>query len=232
MRAPKALARRLPCARRRAVASIAQHAWTLFVSPPRHAPGASLAAVPVVPLVRGPPDAPVAAARISDRRRGPSPAAVDGRKPEDGGPGLGRARRRSGSPLRELRRLGGPGSGIIYVGVIGLVVFWFPDRPGFAGVAAAGYATGASLTTVPMASSVCEDGCGRAPAVCGIALGLAARRAAQRPRPRASQEVSRAGSSRGGGGDAEGVGVHLRDAAQADLFVPLGHDGHDPRAVS
>src|ERR1700721_925213 len=36
--------------------------------------------------------------------------------------------------------LGGLGTGTVYVGVIGLVVSWFPDRRGFAaGMAAAGY---------------------------------------------------------------------------------------------
>src|SRR5262249_32117880 len=40
--------------------------------------------------------------------------------------------------------IGGFGTGIIYVGVIGLMVRWFPDRRGLAtGLAAAGYGFGA-----------------------------------------------------------------------------------------
>ena len=49
--------------------------------------------------------------------------------------------------------LGGVGTGIIYVGVVGLMVQWFPDKRGFAaGVVAAGYGMGAIVTTVPIAS--------------------------------------------------------------------------------
>ena len=41
----------------------------------------------------------------------------------------------------------GVGTGIVYVGVVGLMVRWFPDRRGFAtGVVAAGYGFGALLT--------------------------------------------------------------------------------------
>jgi oxalate/formate antiporter len=45
----------------------------------------------------------------------------------------------------------GIGTGIVYIGVIGLMVRWFPDRRGFAtGVVAAGYGFGAILTTFPI----------------------------------------------------------------------------------
>ncbi|NWP47825.1 OFA family MFS transporter, partial [Escherichia coli] len=38
----------------------------------------------------------------------------------------------------------GLGTGIVYVGIVGLMVRWFPDRRGFAvGVVAAGYGMGA-----------------------------------------------------------------------------------------
>jgi len=51
--------------------------------------------------------------------------------------------------------LGGLGTGIVYVGVIGHMVQWFPDRRGFAtGIAAAGYGVGAILTTFPVAESM------------------------------------------------------------------------------
>jgi len=45
----------------------------------------------------------------------------------------------------------GIGTGIVYIGIIGLMVKWFPERRGFAtGVVAAGYGFGAILTTFPI----------------------------------------------------------------------------------
>jgi OFA family oxalate/formate antiporter-like MFS transporter len=45
----------------------------------------------------------------------------------------------------------GVGTGIVYIGVVGLMVKWFPERRGFAtGVVAAGYGFGAMLTTFPI----------------------------------------------------------------------------------
>src|SRR5476651_716842 len=45
----------------------------------------------------------------------------------------------------------GIGTGIVYIGIIGLMVRWFPDRRGLAtGVVAAGYGFGAILTTFPI----------------------------------------------------------------------------------
>jgi oxalate/formate antiporter len=55
--------------------------------------------------------------------------------------------------------LGGLGTGIVYVGVVGQMVGWFPDRRGLAaGVVAAGYGFGAILTTFPIASSIAAAG--------------------------------------------------------------------------
>jgi MFS transporter, OFA family, oxalate/formate antiporter len=55
--------------------------------------------------------------------------------------------------------LGGIGTGIVYVGVVGLVVRWFPQRRGFAaGIAAAGYGMGAIVTTFPIAASLKSNG--------------------------------------------------------------------------
>ena len=55
--------------------------------------------------------------------------------------------------------LGGLGTGIVYIGVIGQMVGWFPDRRGFAaGMVAAGYGMGAILTTFPIADSLAADG--------------------------------------------------------------------------
>jgi oxalate/formate antiporter len=55
--------------------------------------------------------------------------------------------------------LGGIGTGIIYVGIVGLMVAWFPDKRGMAaGVVAAGYGMGAVLTTFPVTSSIANLG--------------------------------------------------------------------------
>jgi OFA family oxalate/formate antiporter-like MFS transporter len=55
--------------------------------------------------------------------------------------------------------VGGLGTGIVYVGVVGQVVGWFPDRRGFAaGVVAAGYGMGAILTTFPIATAIAGEG--------------------------------------------------------------------------
>jgi OFA family oxalate/formate antiporter-like MFS transporter len=49
--------------------------------------------------------------------------------------------------------LGGIGTGIVYVGIVGHMVQWFPDRRGLAtGMVAAGYGIGALLTTFPIAA--------------------------------------------------------------------------------
>ncbi|PYQ56210.1 MAG: oxalate/formate MFS antiporter [Acidobacteria bacterium] len=55
--------------------------------------------------------------------------------------------------------LGGIGTGIVYIGVIGHMVQWFPDRRGFAtGIVAAGYGMGAILTTFPISEALKNAG--------------------------------------------------------------------------
>lgn len=55
--------------------------------------------------------------------------------------------------------LGGLGTGIVYIGVVGLMVRWFPSNRGFAvGMVAAGYGIGALLTTFPISTSLAESG--------------------------------------------------------------------------
>ena len=55
--------------------------------------------------------------------------------------------------------LGGIGTGVVYVGIVGHMVQWFPDKRGFAtGMAAAGYGMGAVLTTFPISNSVAAIG--------------------------------------------------------------------------
>jgi OFA family oxalate/formate antiporter-like MFS transporter len=81
--------------------------------------------------------------------------------------------------------LGGIGTGIVYVGVIGHMVQWFPDKRGLAtGLVAAGYGVGALLTTFPIATvlreSTYEDALARFGLIFGI-VGLAAAQGLRRP---------------------------------------------------
>jgi MFS transporter, OFA family, oxalate/formate antiporter len=74
--------------------------------------------------------------------------------------------------------IGGFGTGIIYVGIIGLVVRWFPDRRGLAtGLAAAGYGFGAFFTSFPIDSMIKSSGYERTLLLWGIiqaAVGIVA----------------------------------------------------------
>jgi MFS transporter, OFA family, oxalate/formate antiporter len=67
----------------------------------------------------------------------------------------------------------GLGTGIVYVGIVGLMVRWFPDRRGLAtGVVAAGYGFGAILTTFPIDTMMKEAGYQHTLIVFGIILGV------------------------------------------------------------
>jgi oxalate/formate antiporter len=66
----------------------------------------------------------------------------------------------------------GFGTGIIYVGIIGLMMRWFPDRRGLAtGLAAAGYGFGAIFTSFPIDSMIKSSGYAHTLVVWGIILG-------------------------------------------------------------
>ena len=76
--------------------------------------------------------------------------------------------------------LGGIGTGIIYVGIIGLMVRWFPDRRGLAtGLAAAGYGFGAVFTSFPIDSMIKSAGYAQTLVVWGIIQGVIGILAAQ-----------------------------------------------------
>jgi oxalate/formate antiporter len=67
----------------------------------------------------------------------------------------------------------GFGTGIIYVGIIGLMVRWFPDRRGLAtGLAAAGYGFGAFFTSFPIDSMIKSSGYQHTLVVWGIIQGI------------------------------------------------------------
>ncbi len=75
---------------------------------------------------------------------------------------------------------GGLGTGIVYVGIVGLMVRWFPSSRGFAvGMVAAGYGFGAILTTFPISSTLSTSGYQHTLTVFGYIIGAVGLIAAQ-----------------------------------------------------
>ncbi|WP_163099212.1 oxalate/formate MFS antiporter [Acidithiobacillus ferrianus] len=89
--------------------------------------------------------------------------------------------------------LGGLGTGIVYVGVIGHIARWFPDKRGFAlGMVAAGYGFGAVLTTFPISSSLGYLGYTRTLTIFGLilgAIGFISAQGIRKPEGSATSEV-------------------------------------------
>lgn len=88
--------------------------------------------------------------------------------------------------------LGGFGTGIVYVGVIGLMVRWFPDRRGLAtGISAAGYGFGAIFTSFPIDSMIKSAGYAQTLLIWGLIQGVIGIAAAQwlRVPPHTAQAV-------------------------------------------
>src|ERR1700742_830081 len=84
----------------------------------------------------------------------------------------------------------GIGTGVVYVGIIGLMVRWFPDRRGLAtGAVAAGYGFGAILTTFPIDTMMKASGYQHTLVVFGIILGLVGMAAAFAMRMPTSADV-------------------------------------------
>lgn len=120
--------------------------------------------------------------------------------------------------------LGGLGTGIVYVGVVGLMVRWFPQQRGFAaGAVAAGYGMGAILTTFPVANSLAAYGLEHTLWLFGAIF-------------RWSGCWPARAESAAGRGDRAGqpfcgavvAPVPLRrDAAPAAVLADVCHDGHD-----
>ncbi|EUC13992.1 oxalate/formate antiporter [Burkholderia sp. YR290] len=89
--------------------------------------------------------------------------------------------------------VGGLGTGIVYVGVVGLMVRWFPHRRGFAaGVAAAGYGMGAIVTTFPVSASLAAHGIDDTLALYGLifaVVGFAASQGLRAPTEESASEL-------------------------------------------
>jgi len=66
----------------------------------------------------------------------------------------------------------GVGTGIVYIGIVGLMLKWFPDRRGLAtGVVAAGYGFGAIVTTFPIDTMMKGSGYQTTLVIFGLILG-------------------------------------------------------------
>ncbi len=109
--------------------------------------------------------------------------------------------------------LGGIGTGVIYVGIVGQMVQWFPDKRGFAtGMVAAGYGMGAVVTTFPVSNSIAAVGYQQTLLQFGVLFGAVALLAAQgMRRPPAHAAAALAGPAQ----DPDGV------APRAMLRTPV-----------
>jgi len=98
--------------------------------------------------------------------------------------------------------IGGVGTVIVYIGVVGQMVRWFPDRRGFAaGMVAAGYGMGAIATTFPISASIDASGYQTTLLLYGMIFGVVGVLAAQglrpAPTPAATPETSQSGVATG-----------------------------------
>ncbi|MDB5366160.1 MAG: oxlT [Rhodospirillales bacterium] len=150
-----------------------QYVWTLFVKPLQGATGASLPALQItisLLIVLQTWLSPLQGALIE--RFGPRRLVLVGCALS----GLSWVTASFADNLVELYLtyglFGGIGTGIVYVGIIGQMVRWFPDRRGFAaGMVAAGYGFGAILTTFPISDMLQTAGYQRTMLVFGLILG-------------------------------------------------------------
>ncbi len=116
--------------------------------------------------------------------------------------------------------LGGIGTGIVYVGVIGHMVQWFPDRRGFAtGIVAAGYGIGAILTTFPISESMKDASYQQALVRFGVIFIAVGVLAAQGLKPAARKGPPYTAGARSGTAGARSGGADLMRSAND--YTPL-----------
>jgi oxalate/formate antiporter len=120
--------------------------------------------------------------------------------------------------------VGGLGTGIVYVGVVGHMVRWFPQQRGFAvGMVAAGYGMGAILTTFPISSELASLGLEQTLVRFGLIFAVVGVLAAQGLRQPKALTASAATPSRTGAGKARDVGpsAMLREPIFWLMFVMM-----------
>ena len=150
-----------------------QYVWTLFVKPLQTATGGSLAAIQVtfsIVIVLQTWLSPLQGFLVD--RIGPRLLITIGAALS----GLGWVLAAYASTVTTLYLtyglFCGVGTGIVYIGIVGLMVKWFPDMRGFAtGMVAAGYGFGAILTTFPIDGMLRSSGHQQTLIVFGIILG-------------------------------------------------------------
>jgi MFS transporter, OFA family, oxalate/formate antiporter len=120
--------------------------------------------------------------------------------------------------------VGGLGTGIVYVGVVGHMVRWFPRQRGFAvGMVAAGYGMGAILTTFPISSGLASLGLEQTLVRFGLIFAVVGALAAQGLRQPTGLTAAAATPSRTGAGQARDVGpsAMLREPIFWLMFVMM-----------
>jgi oxalate/formate antiporter len=120
--------------------------------------------------------------------------------------------------------VGGLGTGIVYVGVVGHMVRWFPQQRGFAvGMVAAGYGMGAILTTFPISSELASLGLEQTLVRFGLIFAVVGALAAQGLRQPKGVTASAATPSRTRAGQARDVGpsAMLREPIFWLMFVMM-----------
>lgn len=121
--------------------------------------------------------------------------------------------------------MGGLGTGIVYIGVVGLMVKWFPQQRGFAaGAVAAGYGMGAIITTFPISLSLTTNGLEHTMTTFGILfalVGFLASQGLKLPPPAVSQPVSQTVAQSSRSFTSRG------NAAPAAVLADVRHDGDD-----
>lgn len=117
--------------------------------------------------------------------------------------------------------LGGIGTGIVYVGVVGHMVQWFPDRRGLAtGLVAAGYGMGALLFTFPISNAIAGAGFRDAMWSFGLAFGIVGVLVAQGLQRPSADQAAAAGAA-APHVRSVGPGVMLRTPVFWLLFVMM-----------
>jgi OFA family oxalate/formate antiporter-like MFS transporter len=150
-----------------------QYVWTLFVKPFQTTTGASLAAIQItfsIVIVLQTWLSPLQGFLVD--RFGPRRLIAVGAVLS----GLGWVLAAPAASVTQLYLtygvFCGVGTGIVYVGIVGLMVRWFPDKRGFAtGMVAAGYGFGAILTTFPIDGMIKSAGYQHTLLVFGLILG-------------------------------------------------------------
>jgi MFS transporter, OFA family, oxalate/formate antiporter len=169
-----------------------QYVWTLFVAPFQEATGATLPAIQItfsVLIVLQTWLAPLQGYLVD--RFGPKLLIALGASLS----GLGFVLSAQAADVWTLYLayggLCGFGTGIVYIGIVGLMVRWFPDRRGFAvGMVAAGYGFGAIVTTFPIDAMLKSSGHRPTLVTFGLLLGAIGALAAFGLRPPRKEEVA------------------------------------------